>query len=79
MEQSIWGIILMGLHWDAMLLVFLGAVTGMLVGILPGLTATMGIALLVSLTYGLSVECICRDDGVVGGLYIRGIQKRYPY
>jgi len=55
MDQSIGDIILMGLHWDTMLLVFLGSVGGMLIGILPGLTATMGIALLVSLTYGLSV------------------------
>ena len=55
MDQSIVDIILMGLHWTTLLLTILGAVSGMIIGILPGLTATMGVALLVSLTYGWSV------------------------
>ena len=38
-----------------MLMVFLGAAGGILVGSLPGLTATMGVALLVPFTFGLPV------------------------
>lgn len=38
-----------------MLMVFMGVVAGVLVGALPGLTATMGVALLVPLTFGRPV------------------------
>src|SRR5512133_115298 len=36
------------------LMCFVGAAFGMLVGCLPGLTATMGIALLIPLTFGMN-------------------------
>ena len=36
------------------LMCFVGAAFGMLVGVLPGLTATMGIALLIPLTFGMN-------------------------
>ena len=38
-----------------MLMVFLGAAGGIMVGSLPGLTATMGVALLVPFTFGLPI------------------------
>ncbi|MDR1862781.1 MAG: tripartite tricarboxylate transporter permease [Treponema sp.] len=37
------------------LFVFLGAVGGVLIGSIPGLTSTMGIALLIPFTYGMSI------------------------
>jgi putative tricarboxylic transport membrane protein len=38
-----------------LLFIFLGAVGGVLIGSVPGLTATMGIALLVPFTYGMEI------------------------
>jgi len=38
-----------------MLFVFIGALAGILIGSIPGLTSTMGIALLVPFTYGMSI------------------------
>lgn len=39
--------------FDVMFMIFLGNIAGIMVGALPGLTATMGVALLVPLTFGL--------------------------
>jgi putative tricarboxylic transport membrane protein len=39
--------------WDAALGLFIGVVGGMIIGALPGLSATMGIALLIPITYGM--------------------------
>ena len=51
------GYILLGLQHLAslenLLLVFAGTVAGMVVGALPGLTATMAVALLVPFTYAM--------------------------
>lgn len=38
-----------------LVLIFIGAVGGVLIGSIPGLTSTMGIALLVPFTYGMSI------------------------
>lgn len=43
-------------QWDVLLLLATGVVLGSVIGALPGLTATMGIALLTPLTFGLSAE-----------------------
>lgn len=40
--------------WSSLFYLFFGSFLGIVVGALPGLTATMAVALLVSLTYGLS-------------------------
>jgi putative tricarboxylic transport membrane protein len=37
-----------------LLFVFMGAIGGVLIGCIPGLNSTMGIALLIPFTYGLS-------------------------
>ncbi|MDR0710042.1 MAG: tripartite tricarboxylate transporter permease, partial [Spirochaetaceae bacterium] len=42
-------------HPQNMLFIFSGAIGGVLIGCIPGLTSTMGIALLVPFTYGLSI------------------------
>ncbi len=39
--------------WDAALGLAIGVVGGMIIGALPGLSATMGIALLIPVTYGM--------------------------
>ncbi|MBN2657606.1 MAG: tripartite tricarboxylate transporter permease [Spirochaetales bacterium] len=44
------------LFGKALIMVFLGVIGGILVGSLPGLTATMGIALLVPFTFGLPIN-----------------------
>ncbi|MDR1179773.1 MAG: tripartite tricarboxylate transporter permease [Spirochaetales bacterium] len=40
---------------DNLLLILMGALGGVLIGSIPGLTSTMGIALLIPFTYGLSI------------------------
>lgn len=54
-----------------MLYTFLGAIGGILIGAIPGLTATMGIALLVPFTYGLDfVPGVAMLLGIFcGGMY----------
>jgi putative tricarboxylic transport membrane protein len=42
-------------HPQCLVFVFAGAIGGVLIGCIPGLTATMGIALLIPFTYGLSI------------------------
>lgn len=44
------------LHPSVLILVFLGVAGGIMVGSLPGLTATMGIALLIPFTFGLEIH-----------------------
>ena len=39
--------------WSSALGLFIGVVGGMIIGALPGLSATMGIALLIPITYGM--------------------------
>ncbi|MEW6623392.1 MAG: tripartite tricarboxylate transporter permease [Bacillota bacterium] len=44
------------LQLESLIMVFLGVTGGILVGSLPGLTATMGVALLVPFTFGLPIH-----------------------
>lgn len=44
------------LQWKPLLMIFLGVTGGILIGSLPGLTATMGVALLVPFTFGLPLN-----------------------
>ena len=39
--------------WSSALGLLIGVVGGMIIGALPGLSATMGIALLIPVTYGI--------------------------
>lgn len=43
----------MVLNWNVLLFIFLGMIVGILVGAIPGLTASTGMALLVPITYGM--------------------------
>ena len=54
-----------------LLMIFLGVTGGIIVGSLPGLTATMGVALLVPFTFGLPVAealgmLLCARSGLLG-------------
>jgi putative tricarboxylic transport membrane protein len=44
------------LHWDVLLFLVAGALLGAIFGALPGLTATMGVAVLTPLTFWVSTE-----------------------
>jgi len=57
-------------QWDVLLMVFLGAAGGTLLGALPGLTATMGVALLVPFTFGLPLT---NSMGMLLGIYCGGM------
>jgi len=50
--------------------VFIGVVAGIIVGALPGLTATMGVALLIPFTFGLEP---IQGSLMLIGLFTRGI------
>ena len=47
--QELWAL----LHWKLLLVTFLSTCAGIIIGALPGLTATMGVALLTGLTYNM--------------------------
>lgn len=51
-------------------LILLGTVSGVLIGALPGLTATMGVALLIPFTFGLPVE---QGVGMLLGIFCGAI------
>ncbi|HZK55207.1 MAG TPA: tripartite tricarboxylate transporter permease [Desulfosporosinus sp.] len=59
------------LHWDVLMILFLGVAVGIAIGALPGLTATMGVALLLPVTFGMQpVTGILLLVGVYfGGIY----------
>ena len=48
--NSLWVI----LEWQNILAMLVGVIGGIIFGAIPGLTATMGIALLIPLTFGMS-------------------------
>lgn len=54
------------LHPHALLVIFAGCLGGILVGSLPGLTATMGVALLVPFSFGMDMDV---SIGMLLGLY----------
>ncbi|MBM4333733.1 MAG: Tat pathway signal protein [Deltaproteobacteria bacterium] len=57
-------------HPYPLLLIFLGTIGGVVVGLIPGFTVTMGAALVLPLTFGMSsIEGLCAMIGVfVGGM-----------
>ncbi|MCP5117316.1 MAG: hypothetical protein GY953_41360, partial [bacterium] len=44
------------LQWDVLLFLLVGVILGAVFGALPGLTATMGVAVLTPLTFWVSAE-----------------------
>jgi len=65
-----WRLMLPGLliafRWDMILAAFSGVVGGIVIGILPGLSSTMGVALLIPLTFSMQPEV---GLAVLGGVY----------
>jgi putative tricarboxylic transport membrane protein len=57
-------------NWNVLVLLFIGVVTGVLIGALPGLTSTMGVAVMTPLTYGLSVA---NSFALLMGVYCGGV------
>ncbi|MBY0223474.1 tripartite tricarboxylate transporter permease [Sporosarcina aquimarina] len=53
------------LHWDVLLFLTFGTLLGIIIGSLPGLTSTMGVALMLPLTFGM--------DAVTGILLLIGV------
>jgi putative tricarboxylic transport membrane protein len=53
MPEPIYQGLLVAMQWKNVLLVFFGAAGGIIIGALPGLTATMGVALLIPVTFGM--------------------------
>src|SRR5690606_41657380 len=51
--DSLWIALEQILHWQVILIVLVSAVYGLFMGAIPGLTATMAVALLVPLTFFL--------------------------
>ncbi len=57
-------------QFDVLLVIALGTLGGMIIGALPGLTATMGVALLIPLTFGMAPVM---GLNMLIGIYIGGI------
>ncbi|MBW2146237.1 MAG: tripartite tricarboxylate transporter permease, partial [Deltaproteobacteria bacterium] len=53
MFDQIYSGALVALQWQNLLIAFFGAAGGIIIGSLPGLTATMGVALLIPVTFGM--------------------------
>lgn len=54
-DFSLLNIVVAGLaSWDVMLMMLVGVIGGIVIGALPGLSATMGIALLIPITFGMN-------------------------
>jgi putative tricarboxylic transport membrane protein len=58
------------LDWHVMLMIFIGVTGGITIGALPGLTATMGVALLVPFTFGRPPT---ESLGMLLGIYCGGM------
>jgi len=58
------------LHWQVLMMIFIGVTGGILIGSLPGLTATMGVALLVPFTFGLPLT---ESIGMLLGIFCGAI------
>lgn len=58
--------LLTAFRWDMLLAMFVGVVGGVVVGVLPGLTSTMGVALLIPVTFGMPPAV---GLAMLGGMY----------
>lgn len=57
---------IVSMRWDMLLSTLLGVIGGVLIGMLPGLTSTMGVALLIPLTFSMRPEV---GLAALGGVY----------
>jgi putative tricarboxylic transport membrane protein len=58
------------LHFDVLLMLSIGVVSGVIIGALPGLTANMAVAVMTPLTYGMSASAAF---GLLLGAYCGGV------
>ena len=66
MFAPLWHALPIVLQWPNLIAIFVGTVAGMVIGSLPGLTATMGIAVLIPLTFSLDPLVAL---GMMAGIY----------
>ena len=59
---------------EVLLMTFIGALGGVLLGAIPGMTATMGVALLIPFSFGMD---LIPSIGLL--LYVRRFHFRYPH
>ena len=52
--SDILGGLQLALQWDAIIAIFVGVVSGIFIGAMPGFSASMGVALLIPVTFGMS-------------------------
>jgi putative tricarboxylic transport membrane protein len=57
-------------RWDMLFAVFVGVVGGIVVGVLPGLSTTMGVALLIPVTFGMPPAV---GLAMLGGMYAASV------
>lgn len=55
------------MHWKMLAAIFAGVVGGVLIGVLPGLTSTMGVALLIPVTFAMPPAI---GLAMLGGIYL---------
>ena len=60
---------------EVLLMTFIGALGGVLLGAIPGMTATMGVALLIPFSFGMD---LIPSIGLLLGIYCGGMY-RYPH
>lgn len=69
LEQLFQGFVLV-LEWQTLLAIFIGVIGGVIVGALPGLSSTLGVALLIPFTFGLPPAAAF---GLLSGMYCASI------
>ncbi len=58
------------MNWEAITAILVGVLAGTVVGALPGLTSTLGVALLIPFTFGMPPAAAF---GLLGGMYVSSI------
>ena len=70
MLEQLFSGLLMALQPATLIAIFAGSVAGTIVGALPGLSSTLGVALLIPFTFGLPAHVAF---GLLGGMYCSSI------
>ncbi|MCI5957762.1 MAG: tripartite tricarboxylate transporter permease [Clostridiales bacterium] len=70
MIEQLWNGILLALDLPVLVAILIGSIAGTIVGALPGLSSTLGVALLIPFTFGLDAPVAF---GLLGGMYCSSI------
>ena len=70
MLEQLWLGLRMALDWQVLIAIMIGSGAGTIVGALPGLSSTLGVALLIPFTFGLPAPVAF---GLLGGMYCSSI------